>query len=163
MVVPARRLALGIGLVAGVVAIDQGVKGLVVEKLSPVGSHPLVPGLLDLSLRQNSGVAFSLLHSLPPGAMIALVLVVLGVFLALALPYLRTGGGMAATVLILGGALGNLVDRITRKAVVDYLDVHVWPVFNLADVAIVVGVGLLIVTLLLADRRPSPVPGGEHS
>jgi signal peptidase II len=58
-----------------------------------------------------------------------------------------------ALALLAGGAVGNLVDRIRVGAVIDYLDVHIWPVFNLADLAVTAGAGLLIGSVVLgADR-----------
>jgi len=66
--------------------------------------------------------------------------------------------GQAGVALILGGAAGNVVDRVWRHSVVDFLDFHVgnyhWPAFNLADSAIVVGAGLVILSLLAERRRP---------
>jgi hypothetical protein len=76
-------------------------------------------------------------------------------------PHLRTRSGMVAAALVLGGALGNLIDRIRLQYVIDYLDIRVWPVFNIADAAIVVGVATLLATLVVAEHTRRATPGGN--
>ncbi|HEY3377471.1 MAG TPA: signal peptidase II [Armatimonadota bacterium] len=146
-----------------VAAIDQGVKRLVVEGYPLGESHSLIPGVLDLSYRQNTGAAFSLFHHAPTAALIAVNILVLGFFLALVYPHLRTRSGSAAAVLVLGGALGNLLDRVRWHYVVDYIDFRVWPVFNIADMCIVAGVGLLVLVMIRAEWKRPPSPGSEHA
>ncbi|HET6781499.1 MAG TPA: signal peptidase II [bacterium] len=132
--------------VVAVVALDQAIK-VVVERTIPVGaSLPLVPPVLFLTNVRNPGIAFSALPGIPlivPAA-IALTLIFL-------LFYNKTRWSDRPTVsfgvaLLAGGALGNLIDRVRVGAVIDYLDLRVWPVFNLADVAITAGAALLILT-----------------
>ena len=130
-----------------VVGADQWIKALVVAAIPVSMSVPVVPGVLSLTHVQNRGVAFGLFAGLSPliAALAALTLVFL-------LSYnkgrrLRSRAAGAGIALMAGGAAGNLVDRVRLGYVVDYLDVHVWPVFNLADVAIVVGAGILILAL----------------
>ncbi len=148
-----RLSAAGVAVVAAVVvALDQISKTWALRTLTD--REPLhVLGSLQLALSFNSGVAFSLgrgsgLTIVP----VALVVVVVVVFAARHL-----GGPVAATSvgLVVGGAFGNLIDRLVRGhdgAVVDFIDLQWWPVFNLADAGIVVGGALLAVTSL---RRPS--------
>ena len=119
-------------------------------------SMPLMRGVIDLTYIKNPGGAFGLL-----GGQEAILLLGSAIAVAFVLWMLLTGEPSRATTggcgLILGGAAGNLVDRLTRGEVTDYLDLDFWPlkqwaIFNAADVAIVLGVGLL----LLATLRPEP-------
>jgi len=80
-------------------------------------------------------------------AVVGLALTVLGVLLYNRSAWPATGAGQWGLGLMVGGALGNIVERLRFGYVVDYVDVHVWPVFNLADTAIVVGAGLLLLAL----------------
>ncbi len=130
-----------------VAAADQGTKAIVVAAIPLTMSLPVIPGILSLTHVQNPGVAFGLLAGLSPfiTAIAALTLVFL-------LFYnrgrqIRTRAAGAGVAAMAGGAAGNLIDRVRLGYVVDYLDVHVWPVFNLADVAIVLGAAVLIVAL----------------
>ena len=125
-------------------AADQWIKAVVVRTIPVAASIPVIPGVLSLTHVQNRGVAFGLLAGISPiiTAAAALTLVVL-------LSYnkgrqLRSRASGTGVALMAGGAAGNLLDRVRLGFVIDYLDVHVWPVFNLADVAIVVGAGLLL-------------------
>lgn len=131
-----------------VAAADQWIKMLVARSIPPGSSVPVISGLLSLTHVQNRGVAFGLLAGISPILMIlaALTLVVLLSYNKGRRTWSRaTGVGFA---LMAGGAAGNLLDRIRFGFVVDYLDVHVWPVFNLADAAIVTGAGLVLLVLM---------------
>lgn len=140
----ARRLALA-GAVAGVVVTaDQLSKAWALRALVDGPIH--VAWTLRLNLSFNTGAAFGLAPGLGP------VLVVVGVVLVLALlamaPTAASLPGAAALGLVLGGALGNLGDRLLRRggAVVDFIDLQWWPVFNVADMAITGGAALLALT-----------------
>jgi signal peptidase II len=140
-----------------VAAADQWIKMLVARSIPPGSSVPVISGLLSLTHVQNRGVAFGLLAGISPILMIlvALTLVVLLSYNKGRRTWSRaTGVGFA---LMAGGAAGNLLDRIRFGFVVDYLDVHVWPVFNLADAAIVTGAGLVLLVLM----RPGPGADSE--
>lgn len=134
-----------------VLALDQLTKQLAVSGLGD-GAVVVVPGVFRLRLAFNSGGAFGLLRGLPGFFLVATVAVVtLIVVWARRLEDRRV---VAALGLVLGGGLGNLADRVFRGydgKVVDFLDFHVWPVFNLADTAIVLGV--VAVFLLTAGLR----------
>jgi signal peptidase II len=139
-----------------VLAADQVAKSLVESRLYP-GEQLDVLGPLSLTLAHNTGVAFGLAG----GAGVGLVLVTVA---ALALiGYLfgrdpRRPGMWVAVGLLAGGALGNLIDRVTADAVTDFIDVGSWPPFNLADVAITVGV-VLMVLIYLRDVEPEAEGG----
>lgn len=159
-------------LIAGV---DQCVKGLVVRSLALNESLPIIPRLLELTHTHNTGSAFGLFRQAPPGILLGLSVLVLGCFLFLIKPYLTSRAGLAVTALVLGGAFGNMIDRLTRVEmlpgaarhyVVDYIYFHIgdafrWPVFNLADACVVVGVGLLIIVSLRQERGKVATPGGD--
>src|SRR5207249_4248260 len=109
---------------------------------------------------QNSGIAFGLFASATP-----VVIVLTGVAVAWMLGFFARAGARhpvlpVALGLVIGGSLSNLLDRVRLGHVTDFLDVRFWPAFNLADTFIVVGVGILLAALVLADRdprRPRPV------
>ena len=109
-------------------------------------------GPLGLTLSHNRGIAFGLAG----GTGAPLILVALAALAVVGYLFARepTRPGMwVAAGLLAGGAIGNLLDRIASDAVTDYVDVGSWPAFNLADVAITCGVGLLVVFSL---REPAP-------
>lgn len=139
-----------------VIAADVVSKALVVHYLAHRNPVRLLGGLLYLVHTRNTGAAFSI----AAGQTVLLSVVALGVVVAIARTARRLGSTAWAVCLglILGGAVGNLIDRVFRApgplrgAVVDWIDVRVWPVFNLADSALVVGV-CLAVLLELQGRR----------
>jgi signal peptidase II len=134
-----------------VVALDQGAKAAVEANLTP-GERLDVLGPLALTLSHNRGVAFGLAG----GGGAGLVLLAAAGLVAIGVVFARepTRPGMwVATGLLAGGALGNLADRAREGAVTDYVDVLSWPPFNLADAAITLGVGLLILLYLREPRR----------
>lgn len=151
-----------LALSAGVLLVDQVSKNLVRARLPLSDSETVVPGLFSLTHVTNRGALFGILHDLPDPWRAALFTVVPFAAIVLILYFQgRTApadrlahGGLA---LILGGAAGNFLDRLRLGWVVDFLDVYVgphhWPAFNVADSAICIGVGLLILDLLRPHRR----------
>jgi signal peptidase II len=137
-----RRVA---GTAAAVLALDQATKLLVTRSLTRGESVDIFFGL-ELTNTRNTGVAFGALEgrSAVVGALIAVVLVFLLGFFALnaARRWLWLPVGM-----LLGGAIGNLVDRVREGAVIDFIDPVAWPAFNVADMAIVGGVAALLYVL----------------
>jgi signal peptidase II len=153
--------ALGGVVALAVVLVDQMVKAGVLAHFgsSEVDPSPLGP-FLDLALRWNRGISFSLFAHDSALGQIALVVLTLAVTGLLILWLFRSRSGLPAVGLglIIGGALGNAIDRVAHGAVVDYLDLHAFGrhffVFNVADAAINIGVALLILDLLLAPGTP---------
>lgn len=135
-------MPLGIGIL--VFVIDQLVKHLVVSTMHLGQSFPVIKGMFHITYVLNPGAAFGMLeHQRWFFIVVALAAVLLGVFFYRKLQQesilMRSGAG-----LLLGGAVGNLADRIQSGLVVDFLDFRVWPVFNIADIAICAGAGILI-------------------
>jgi len=124
-----------------VFAIDQASKAAAVARLSPGERAEILP-FLDLERTSNSGIAFGLAGDLPPVLLMGVAAAVVVVLLIIG-SRIRWRGAVLAIGLILGGALGNLADRATRGAVVDFISLPHWPTFNLADAAITLGVALL--------------------
>lgn len=143
------------------VGLDQLTKLLAEDWLVPYDPVPLLP-FLNFTLMYNEGAAFSLLSQAGGWQRWFFVAVGLGVtaILVVWLRGLKPAERLQAwgLALVIGGALGNLIDRILYGRVVDFIDVYYnrwhWPAFNLADSAITVGVGLLIWDALRALRRP---------
>jgi len=150
---------LGSAIALAVILVDQIVKAGVLAHSdgSELDSTPLGP-FLDLSLRWNRGISFSLFahdSAAGQGVLLALTLTATGL-LAWWLFRSRSPLPAAGLGLIIGGALGNAIDRLAHGAVIDYLDLHAFGrhffVFNVADAAINVGVAVLILDLLFAPR-----------
>lgn len=151
----ARAWALAGVLCAVVVAADQAIKAAIESHLVP-GEEVDVLGPLGLTLAHNKGVAFGLAG----GAGIGLVLLTAAALALIAFVFSRDperSGMWIATGLLAGGALGNLIDRLAAGEVTDYIDIGSWPAFNLADVAITIGV-LLMVLIYLRDAEAA---GGD--
>jgi signal peptidase II len=154
-----------LSLAALVIVADQLTKWLAVAKLS-VRTVTVVPGFFDLVLVRNTGAAFGFLNDaggwqnvffVGVAALVSTVLVIM-------LRRLRPGDRVAAWALslILGGALGNLIDRLRLGYVIDFVDWYYgrwhWPAFNVADAAITVGAALLVLDAL-ANGRSLDRPG----
>ena len=135
-----------------VVAIDQGAKAAINGSIARGDTVEVLP-FLDLANTRNDGVAFGLAGDVSP-VVIGVTLVVLLGLLAYLASRAREGWAIWLPAgLLIGGALGNLADRVRDGAVTDFVDLPLWATFNLADVAIVVGVVLLV---LLPDRDQDP-------
>lgn len=126
------------------VAADQLSKLTIRLTCHPAQTVPLIPSVLHLTYVQNTGMAFGLFQ----GALGWLVLCSISVSIWLVLELRRRQARpwplQWGLMLVLSGAIGNLIDRVWLGYVVDFIDLRVWPVFNLADSAITVGVGLLL-------------------
>ncbi|MGA2414722.1 MAG: signal peptidase II [Candidatus Sulfotelmatobacter sp.] len=154
-------------IVLVVIVLDRWTKRLVARRISLYTHIQIIPGFFRLTHTENTGAAFSMFADSPAPWKTALLigfsvvaLVVVSVLLWKNHPsHAVSGVGLA---LIMGGALGNLWDRLASGRVVDFLLFYVrhyqWPVFNLADSAIVVGAGLLIVEIVFAKSHSQIVP-----
>ena len=154
------RPARWFGLAAAVIVADFLTKWVVLESFAP-GERRAVTGFFNLVLAFNKGAAFSLLADAPgwQGPVLVVFALIASAFVSWLL--LRPGGRSlyyAGLALILGGALGNLVDRLRFGHVVDFLDFHAfgwhWPAFNVADSAICIGAALVILDgFMTQDKR----------
>jgi signal peptidase II len=145
-------LSLGAIVLAAVVA-DQVTKHVVASNLS-LGEGLHVVGPFSIRHVQNSGIAFGLFSNAT-----AAVIVVTAIAVAWMLVYFARSGARhpvlpVALGLVIGGSISNLADRVRLGFVTDFLDFRYWPAFNLADSFIVIGVGILLAALLLAEREP---------
>ena len=150
-----RNLTLGGTALLAALAIDQASKALIVAAAARLaGGVPVAPGF-NLVFGRNSGVTFGLFGDVPWWALtIAAAAICLWLLRLMITAPTRTEA--LAAGLIVGGALGNVIDRLRFGAVTDFLDFYVgtwhWPAFNLADVAVVCGAALLVLRPLLVDR-----------
>jgi signal peptidase II len=153
---PRRRLPLLVVVAAVVLIADVVSKQLVVAHLSNRLPLNVIPSVLDLELTRNPGAAFG--FAAGATVIFSVVAVAVVIFIARASRRLASAGWAWALGLLLGGALGNLGDRLFRAPgplrghVVDWIHLHHWPVFNLADSAIVIG-GILAVLLSMRGIR----------
>lgn len=142
-----RMLAVGVV----VIAVDQLIKGLVRGSLAPGERTDLALGI-DLTRVMNSGIAFGLFSNGGDALVVAFTALALSLILGwFTLDTLRPGLWLGVGLLI-GGALGNLTDRVFDGAVTDFIDPPVWPAFNVADIAITAGVFVIA----LSAMTPAP-------
>ena len=145
-----------------VLFLDQWTKGLVTRVMDVHQSKTIIPNVFDLTYVRNSGAAFGLFASVD-SALKAVLLnsVAVVVFLIVSAYALRSSHKsvrlQVGLALILGGAVGNLLDRVRFGYVVDFLDFsvsgHHWPAFNVADAAITIGIGVILFDNLFLDRE----------
>jgi len=156
---PVRRMLPWVALAAAIVLIDQLTK-IAIERAFDYGDVHPVTGFFNLVLTYNRGAAFSFLASASGWQKHFLTVVGIGASLFILYLLARHGSQKLfslALAMILGGAIGNVIDRLAYGHVIDFLDFHVggwhWPAFNVADSAIVGGAILLVVDELLRVRR----------
>ena len=147
-----------------VFALDRITKRIIESRMSVFDTYTVIPGFFDIVHARNRGAAFSMFaDSTSPwrpvfliGLSLAALILVAGILRKASSLDKPTAIGLS---LILGGALGNVFDRIVSGAVTDFLDFYVgtlhWPAFNVADSAIVIGSGLLLLSLLRPKQQPA--------
>jgi signal peptidase II len=149
-------LWLGLFCIAVSFSLDQLTKLTVLNFANTLGAGVKVFPFVNLVLGHNSGVSFGLLNSVPSWGLVLLSLLIIGCLVSW-LWQSTSSLTVCALGLVIGGALGNLIDRLRHGAVTDFLDFHVgeyhWPAFNMADTAIVCGVGIILVTTLFDQRK----------
>jgi signal peptidase II len=138
--------------------MDQLSKFLALQYLSPQNPISLIPGVLDLTLIRNPGVAFGLFSGYAPVLFMVITVSLIFLFLIANRSHGPAARGTSnadrwALSLILGGAIGNWIDRLRFEAVIDFIDFRIWPVFNLADTAITVGVCLYFFRILTSKEK----------
>jgi signal peptidase II len=147
----ARGSALALAVAGLVVLADQLSKALVRGSIERGEARPLLPGV-DLVHVRNPGIAFGLF---PGGGTLLILLAAVAMLVLASVFFLHAGTPLAwlPSGLLLGGALGNLVDRLRDGAVTDFIDLPRWPAFNFADTAITIGVVALVYVLEGPPRR----------
>jgi len=161
---PARNhVALMLGLVTlPVLLLDQMSKHLVSTHFELYQSRPIVPGWLDLAYTLNPGAAFSLFATMPAGFRhVFFIVLSFGAIVVLTVLLAREASMRSSAIafaLILGGTIGNLIDRLMRGRVVDFIYFHhgwfSYPVFNFADSAITIGVALILIFSAFGSSPP---------
>ena len=150
----------------GVFALDRFTKSIIERLVTIWDAHVVIPGFFQIIHTENRGAAFSMLaessSEVRSFVLIGLSLLILGIIAALlwnsssrlSHEHWTLRFGLS---LVFGGALGNVYDRVTRGAVTDFLDLYVgelhWPTFNVADCAISIGAGLMLLSLWLGRRE----------
>jgi signal peptidase II len=148
-------------VLAGVVALDQYTKHLVLQNIEFLEIIPVIDGVFNLTLHFNKGAAFGMFHDLPNEIRLVTLwgvsaIAVGAVLYFLFREYYASFWGRLSLSLILGGAFGNAIDRVVYGHVVDFLDFYYgtyhWPAFNVADSAISVGAVILICLTLFSPN-----------
>ena len=141
-------------------AADQVTKAVALATLEDGRSVPVIEGVLHWTLQRNSGAAFGIFQRAP--ALFTILAIVIAVAIIVASSRVRDRLNSVALGLVLGGALGNLVDRLFRTPgpfrgrVIDFIDLRVWPTFNVADSAVVIGALLLAIASFRSEPGRSP-------
>jgi signal peptidase II len=150
------------GISAVIFALDRITKQIIESRVSVMDTHTVIPGFFDIVHARNRGAAFSMFaDSTSPWRPFFLIGMSLAALVLVAVILRNTAKLDRPTAiglsLILGGALGNVFDRIVSGAVTDFLDFYIgalhWPAFNVADSAIVIGSGLLLISLLRPKQQ----------
>ena len=161
---------LGFAIAAVVFVADQLTKWLMIGplKLQEVGQITLLP-IFNLTWTENNGISFGLLNATNPTGRWLLVAMTGAIAAGVAwwLTREKNRGEQVALGMVLGGALGNIVDRVRFGYVVDFADLHVWGfrpflIFNVADAAISIGVVILLIRAFLS-REEQPTENAEHA
>jgi signal peptidase II len=145
-------LLVALGLALAVFVLDQGLKAIVQGSMRLGESIPVIPGFLSITYIRNHGGAFGILG----GSQVLLLVgsaVAVGVVLWMLLAGQRSRLATLACGLILGGAAGNLLDRLITGEVTDYVHFSFWYVFNAADAAITIGVATLILSTFRMQEK----------
>ena len=144
-----------------VVALDQVSKFFIRANMTPGQSMP-EEGFFRITYVTNEGLAFGILSNQAFLITLTTIVGIAAILMYARYPLFNRVLFKISLGLLLGGAVGNLIDRIRFGEVVDFIDVGAWPVFNLADSAIVVGVIIIILYLLFLARREAAVPRNDE-
>lgn len=156
----------------GVIALDQWTKWLVEIHLPQHAAQPILPGFLNLTHVRNTGVAFGLFasHGMNGGSWLLTLLglaalAAVAIYFWFASPHDRLL--LVSLALVVGGAIGNLIDRMSSGAVTDFIDVYVgtwhWPSFNVADSAISIGIVLMAIDSFRSRKKTAESSAPESA
>ncbi len=157
-------LRLYYGIALGIILVDQWTKWLIVKYMEYGESIPVIENLFYITSHRNRGAAWGILQGQMWFFYIVTAIVIIGIVY-----YIKKYAADKLTGislgLILGGAIGNFIDRLFRQEVVDFFHVYIFsysfPVFNIADASLCVGVGLLIIAMFLEERRAKELTNGQ--
>lgn len=141
-------------IIAAVVALDQFAKYMIRTNMALDSSIPLIDGVFHITYIHNSGAAFSIFQN-KTGFLIAMQLIVIAVVLVYLIKKQKKEHWclLLSLSLIAAGGIGNLVDRAANGYVVDFLDFRFWPIFNVADISVCTGCGLLILYMFFIEPK----------
>ncbi len=141
-------------IIPAVVVLDQIIKWYIRANFQVGETLPVISDIVHITYVQNQGAAFSMFRNMPIVTVLLPILMVIACIIA-AIYFLRRFERVSGflTALIAAGGIGNLIDRLVLGYVTDMIDFRVFPVFNVADIAVTVGCVLLIVWVFLEDRR----------
>jgi signal peptidase II len=137
-----------------IVVCDQVSKHAIMASIPLGDSVPVISGWLYLTHIHNTGGAFSLFHAQNSVFIVIALAAVCALIYAYHVYQRDNTLVSAALALALGGAIGNLLDRIQHHYVIDFFDIRVWPIFNIADTAITIGIILLVLHYLIPHKQP---------
>ena len=142
---------------AGVILLDQVTKILALQYLAPAGSYPLWEHVLHLTYVENTGAAFGMLQDRRWVFLVISTVALSGMIVYMFLNKTKHPLETTAVAFIVGGGIGNMIDRLARGFVVDFVDVKCIPywkyIFNVADIFVCVGCGLFILYILLFEAK----------
>ncbi len=146
-------MILTIALPAILIIIDQIIKNWAVEQLMPVGTMPLIPGIIGFRYIENTGSAFSLFANHQTFLTWFTAIILVGLFLFLLFKRPKSNVEYISLLFVFAGGVGNWIDRITRGFVVDFFDFQFmnFAVFNVADIFITVGCGVFLLSMIYAE------------
>lgn len=142
---------------AGVILLDQVTKILALQYLAPAGSYPLWENVLHLTYVENTGAAFGMLQDHRWVFLVISTVALSGMIVYMFLNKTKHPLETTAVAFIVGGGIGNMIDRLARGFVVDFVDVKCIPywkyIFNVADIFVCVGCGLFILYIMLFEAK----------
>lgn len=150
-------------IIAFVVVFDQLTKYLIQANLELNSTLPIIDGIFHITYIQNRGAAFSLFQD-KTEFLIAMQLIVIAIVLIyLVKKQKKEHWSLLISIsLIAAGGIGNLMDRAMNGYVVDFLDIRIWPIFNVADISVCAGCGLLILYMFLIEPKKKKGIGGTE-
>ncbi|MEI6518908.1 MAG: signal peptidase II [bacterium] len=170
MKIPPRRYLIVAAFIAALVfSLDIILKSFITRTILLSGQKIVViPGYLDLMSVENQGTAFGLLHGMPVPVLLIIAAIMLMVFVWLLLPFMHKQSGVFIAGIVIGGAIGNIYDRVNYGFVRDFIYFHIdnkfsWPVFNFADICVVTGIILLMIILIVTEIKAANAEKTEEA
>jgi len=141
-------------IVALIACLDQITKVIIIQQVDLFEKITVIPGVFDITHIRNDGAAYNMFSQLPVLLIVMPALVMLAGLVYIGVAHKEKSHLlMIAICMVIGGGLGNLIDRILKGYVVDFFDIHIIPVFNVADIFICTGCGLLFIYLIFIDGK----------